>query len=271
VSDEIVIVSHIFKSFQMDHQRRSARTIPVLKDLSFTVKKNEFLAILGPSGCGKTTLLKLIDGLLSADAGEILLDGKRPMPNEQIGMVFQDFRLLPWWTVAQNIKHPLRLRRVPKQETTRRTKEYIHLVGLDGFENSYPHELSSGMQQRVGLARALVMEPKILLMDEPFASLDAQNREFMQIELSELWSKKKRTVIFVTHSLDEALFLTDRIVLLSSRPSSVQEVVDVPLARPRSEYDYRSDPDFIRLRTHLWNSILTMAKTDHKSELQLSP
>src|SRR5574340_431310 len=189
--------------------------LKILEDLSFTVRDKEFIVIVGPSGCGKTTLLRLIDGLIQPDSGRITIGGKSPSrPGPDKGVVFQSFRLLPWKNVVENIEFPMVIQGLPKQTRIQRAIEHVKLVGLTGFENSYPHELSGGMQQRVGLARALTMNPEILLMDEPFASIDAQTREFMQLELLKIWSQKKSTVIFVTHSLDEAVLLADRIILL---------------------------------------------------------
>jgi NitT/TauT family transport system ATP-binding protein len=241
---------HVSKAFASH-----GTTVEALHDVSISIDEGEFVTIVGPSGCGKTTLLRLIDGLLEPDTGEILIDGAQPSPGPHIGFVFQSFRLLPWRTALDNVEFPLEIQRIPKEARRAKAREYVRLVGLDRFENSYPHELSGGMQQRVGLARALALEPRVLLMDEPFAALDAQTREFMQIELSRIWEQIGIAVVFVTHSLDEALFLGDRVVLLGSRPGSVQEIVPVALPRPRWDYDIRADPFFIESRAHLWSRI----------------
>jgi ABC-type nitrate/sulfonate/bicarbonate transport system ATPase subunit len=249
---------NVHKTF---HRRWGKVDSPVaaLRDVSLQVLPGEFVCLVGPSGCGKTTLLRLMDGLLEPDAGQILLDGARkPTPGPHAGFVFQSFRLLPWRPVLDNIEFPLQIQHLPRQERQTRARDYLRLVGLEGFEHSYPHELSGGMQQRVGLARALALEPEILLMDEPFAALDAQTREFMQIELSRIWEQLGVAVVFVTHSLDEALFLGDRVVLLSPRPGTVQEVLPVPLPRPRWGYDVRATPEFIELRASLWQRIRDM-------------
>jgi NitT/TauT family transport system ATP-binding protein len=219
----------------------------------------EFICLVGPSGCGKTTLLRLMHGLLEPDSGQVLIDGNRlAKPGPHAGFVFQSFRLLPWRTVLDNIEFPLQIQDVPRRERLQRAREYLRLVGLEDFEHSYPHELSGGMQQRVGLARALALEPQILLMDEPFAALDAQTREFMQMELGRIWEHLGIAVVFVTHSLDEALFLADRIVLMGPRPGTVDEVLSVTLTRPRWGYDFRATPEFIERRGYLWQRIRGM-------------
>ncbi len=219
----------------------------------------EFVCLVGPSGCGKTTLLRLMDGLLEPDSGDVVVDGvTTARPGPQAGFVFQSFRLLPWRTVIDNVAFPLEIQDLDKAQRQSKAQQYLTLVGLEGFEHSYPHELSGGMQQRVGLARALALEPKILLMDEPFAALDAQTREFMQIELSRIWQLLGIAVVFVTHSLDEALFLGDRIVLMGPRPGTVEEVIPLALERPRWGYDIRATPEFIERRAYLWRRIRAM-------------
>src|SRR5262252_7745726 len=231
-------VRRVSKTF---HRLRGKIDSPVeaLRDVSLQVMPGEFVCLVGPSGCGKTTLLRLMDGLLEPDAGQVLIDGRvQPGPGPQAGFVFQSFRLLPWRTVLDNVEFPLEIQKLSRTARRARAQDYLRLVGLDGFEHSYPHELSGGMQQRVGLARALAIEPRILLMDEPFAALDAQTREFMQMELSRIWEKLGIAVVFVTHSLDEALFLADRVVLISPRPGRVQELLTVSLPRPRWNYDF---------------------------------
>jgi NitT/TauT family transport system ATP-binding protein len=230
-----------------------------LRDVSLQVAPGEFVCLIGPSGCGKTTLLRLIDGLLEPDGGEVLIDGRAQLePGPHLGFVFQSFRLLPWRTVRDNIQFPLEIQHLPADQRRERARRYLRLVGLEEFERSYPHELSGGMQQRVGLARALAMEPRILLMDEPFAALDEQTREFMQIELSRLWHQLGVAIVFVTHSLDEAVFLADRVVLIGPRPGTVAEVLRVDLPRPRWEYDFRARSEFLELRGHLWQRIRGM-------------
>jgi NitT/TauT family transport system ATP-binding protein len=242
-------------------RRRGAHeaAVEALRDVSLSVMPGKFVCLVGPSGCGKTTLLRIMDGLIEPDTGEILIDGSRaPAPGPQAGFVFQSFRLLPWRTVLGNVEFPLQLQGIDRLEQRERASEYIRLVGLQGFEHSYPHELSGGMQQRVGLARALCLEPEVLLMDEPFASLDAQTREFMQIELSRIWEARRVSVVFVTHSIDEALFLADQVILFRSRPGQVAESLDIGLARPRWDYDFRARPEFLERRAYLWGKIQGM-------------
>jgi NitT/TauT family transport system ATP-binding protein len=206
----------------------------VLRDIAFTARAGEFLAIVGPSGCGKTTLLRILDGLLEADAGSILLDG-RPVraPGPDRGFVFQADSLLPWRTVFENIGFGLEIQGRDRAAARRTVEALVKLVGLEGFERHYPHQLSGGMRQRVNLARALAINPEVLLMDEPFASLDAQTRELMQAELLRVWSEERKTVIFITHQIDEAVYLADRVLVFSGRPSAVKAAIPVNIPRPR--------------------------------------
>jgi NitT/TauT family transport system ATP-binding protein len=251
-------VRHVSKTF---HRLRGKvdSPIPALQDVSLQIQAGEFVCLVGPSGCGKTTLLRLMHGLLEPDIGEVFIDGDRlAEPGAHAGFVFQSFRLLPWRTVLDNVEFPLQVQGTARAQRGVRAREYLRLVGLEDFEHSYPHELSGGMQQRVGLARALALEPEILLMDEPFAALDAQTREFMQMELGRIWQHLGVAVVFVTHSLDEALFLADRIVLMGPRPGTVVEVLQVPLPRPRWGYDFRAAPEFLERRAYLWDRIRGM-------------
>src|SRR5262249_38359814 len=243
------------------HRRRGKvdYPIPALRDVSLQIMPGEFVCLVGPSGCGKTTLLRLMHGLLEPDSGEVLIDGDRKSePGPHAGFVFQSFRLLPWRTVLDNVEFPLQIQAMPRTKRLARARQYLSLVGLEDFEHSYPHELSGGMQQRVGLARALALEPQILLMDEPFAALDAQTREFMQMELGRIWEHLGVAVVFVTHSLDEALYLADRVVLMGPRPGTIEETLQVDLPRPRWNYDFRATPEFIERRAYLWRRIREM-------------
>ena len=208
--------------------------MPVLKDVSFTAADGEFVAIVGPSGCGKTTFLRVLDGLAAADGGSIALDG-RPIagPGPDRGFVFQSDSLLPWRTVAGNIGFGLELQRRDRATARRMVSDLVRLVGLEGFERYYPHQLSGGMRQRVNLARALAIDPGVLLMDEPFAALDAQTRELMQAELLRIWAQSHKTVVFITHQIDEAVYLADRVVVFSARPSVVKATISVDIPRPR--------------------------------------
>ncbi len=245
-------VRHLRKGFR---SQRSDGSVQVFEDISLEVHPSEFISLVGPSGCGKTTFLRILDGLIPHDDGEILLDGQAVIkPGPDKGFVFQDSSLLPWRTVMDNVILGLELQGVEKREARRKAIQYISLVGLAGFENHYPHELSGGMQQRVNLARALIVDPQVLLMDEPFASLDAQTREIMQAELLKMWNQTKKTVIFVTHQIEEAIFLSDRVVVFSARPATIRETVKVGIPRPRSLGVKRSK-EFLDLADRVWSII----------------
>ncbi|MGH9051977.1 MAG: ABC transporter ATP-binding protein [Acidimicrobiia bacterium] len=208
--------------------------VRALEGISFTVEEGELVSILGPSGCGKTTILNIVAGFIPPTAGRVLLDGHpvhRPGPDR--GVVFQSFALFPWKTVQENITFGPKMRSVPKEQREAIAREYIDLVGLAGFERRFPHELSGGMQQRVGVARVLANEPRVMLMDEPFASVDAQTRMTLQEELTRIWEERHPTILFVTHDVEEAVFLSDRIIVLTRRPGRVREIVEVEIPRPR--------------------------------------
>jgi NitT/TauT family transport system ATP-binding protein len=211
-----------------------AKEIVALEDLSLDIQAQEFLTLLGPSGCGKSTLLNILAGFEAADEGNVLLDGKaivRPGPDR--GVVFQDYALFPWLTAQQNVEYGLREKGLRKVALLERARFFITMVGLTGFERRYPHELSGGMRQRVALARSLAIDPQILLMDEPFAAVDAQTRLILQEELQRIWMQTKKTVVFVTHSVDEAIFLSDRVTVMTARPGKVKAIVQIDLPRPR--------------------------------------
>jgi NitT/TauT family transport system ATP-binding protein len=247
-----LVVQNLRKSFR---SQRSEESIQVFEGISFEVHPAEFISLVGPSGCGKTTFLRILDGLIPHDDGEILLDGKTVInPGPDKGFVFQDSSLLPWRTVMDNIILGLELQGVAKSEARKKAERYIALVGLAGFEHHYPHELSGGMQQRVNLARALIVDPQVLLMDEPFASLDAQTREIMQAELLKMWNQTKKTVIFVTHQIEEAIYLSDRVVVFSARPAKIREIVKVDIPRPRS-LSVKRNKEFLELADQVWNII----------------
>lgn len=208
--------------------------IKALEDVNLSVNCCEFLCILGPSGCGKTTLLRLIAGLDYPSSGEIILDGKEVKdPSPDRGMVFQEFSLFPWRTVIKNVTFGLEIQGIDEEEQYRVANEYIELVGLKDFKNCYPYELSGGMKQRVAIARALATEPAILLMDEPFGSVDAQTRNVLQEELLQIWKRTEKTILFVTHSVDEAVYLADRVAVMSARPGRIIECMKIDIARPR--------------------------------------
>jgi NitT/TauT family transport system ATP-binding protein len=222
--------------------------LEVFRDIDLAVAEREIVAIVGPSGCGKTTLLRCIDGLIAADAGEVLVDGERvAAPIAGMAMVFQHFGLFPWKTVADNVAYGLRMAGASRDEIARRVPAFIGLVGLAGFEHAYPYQMSGGMQQRCGLARALAIEPRVLLMDEPFAAVDAQTREILQFELLRIWEQRPTTMVFVTHSIEEAVLMGDRVVVLKGRPSRVHEIIAIDLPRPRDRATLGA-PRFAQLR-----------------------
>ncbi len=228
--------------------------VSAFENLSLDVYENEIACLVGPSGCGKTTLLRCIDGLIRLTSGAILLDG-RPVtaPPARVAMVFQHFGLFPWKTVAANTAYGLKLAGTAPHEIARRVARTLSLMNLAGFEDRYPYQLSGGMQQRVGLARALALDPDVLLMDEPFAALDAQTREILQEELLRILETERKTIVFITHSIDEALLLGDRVVVLTARPGRVKAVVPVPWDRPRKLTAVRADPAFGELRARVWD------------------
>jgi NitT/TauT family transport system ATP-binding protein len=230
--------------------------VEAIGGLDLEARENEFLSIIGPSGCGKTTLLRIIGSLENADGGEVLIDGKRiEGPGQDRAIVFQHFGLFPWKTVLDNVKFPLTVRRVPDAEATERAQHFLSMVGLTDFGASHPHQLSGGMQQRVGLARALATDADVLLMDEPFGAIDAQTRELMQEQLLKLWTETRKTVVFITHDLDEAVLLSDRIAVLSRGPGRVRAILDVELPRPRWEYDVRGHERFAEVRHQIWDML----------------
>jgi NitT/TauT family transport system ATP-binding protein len=234
--------------------------LQVFQDINLSFGEREIVTFVGPSGCGKTTLLRCIDGLLPANEGAIRIDGDEiTQPREGVAMVFQHFGLFPWKTVEQNVAYGLKLAGTPKAEIQRKVQEYITLIGLQGFENSYPYELSGGMQQRCGLARALATEPHVLLMDEPFAAVDAQTRKILQFELLRIWALRPMTMIFVTHSTEEAVLMGDRVVVLKGRPSSVFEIIDVNLPGPRDRSTL-CHPRFAEVREHVWSTLMDEAR-----------
>jgi NitT/TauT family transport system ATP-binding protein len=237
------------------YRRARAETrLVALWRLTLDVRDGEFVTVVGPSGCGKTTLLNAVAGLVAPTFGEVLVNGRAVVgPGPDRAVVFQEYGLLPWRTVWDNVRFGLETQRHLQATAASRISETIRLVGLEGFENSYPHELSGGMRQRVGLARALVADPTTLLMDEPFAAVDAMTRDVMQGELERIVHATGKTVIFITHSIDEAILLGDRIVVATTRPGRIKEVVTVDIPRPRWQSDARAHPEFIRLREHLWD------------------
>ncbi len=259
-------VSKVYRTTQVDDsfvrrllpmRQRVETEVTALDKISLRIRSGEFVSIVGPSGCGKTTLLRIIHGLVEADGGQILInDEPVTAPRPECGFVFQDFGLYPWRSVIDNVSFGLELQQVEQTERRERAQHYIKLVGLAGFEASFPHQLSGGMQQRVGLARTLAIEPQILLMDEPFGALDAQTKRIMQLELLRILQAQSdvNTVVFVTHDLEEALLLSDRVMAMTRRPGRCKEIVEVPFPRPRDEA-VMDTPEFIALRRHLWHTL----------------
>jgi NitT/TauT family transport system ATP-binding protein len=239
----------------------------VFQNIHLEVGRRECVSIVGPSGCGKTTLLRNIDGLLTPAAGEVRLNGERvTAPPKGVAVVFQMFGLFPWKTVFENVAYGLRMAGASKEHIRAKVPYYIELVGLKGFEKAYPYQLSGGMQQRAGLARALAVEPEVLLMDEPFASIDAQTREILQFELLRIWESRPTSMVFVTHSIEEAVLMGDRVVVLHGRPSSVQEVIEVGLPRPRTR-ETLATARFADVREHVWSELMQEARQAER-ELQ---
>ena len=248
-SDPAIRVAHVSKAYR---GAGAAHGLLALEDVSLEVGRGEFLALLGPSGCGKSTLLHVIGGLVHAE-GQVVVNGVPVRgPGLDRGIVFQDYALFPWRTVLENVAFGLEMKGLPAAERAPIAREQLRLVGLSGFEDRYPSQLSGGMKQRVALARALAFDPDVLLMDEPFAALDAQTRELLQAELLRVWERTGKTIVFVTHSIDEAVFLAQRVAVITARPGRVKQVLDVELPAPRYARDVRSTPAFAACRHALW-------------------
>jgi len=235
---------------------RDGRQVLALSDVSLTVGDGEFIAVVGPSGCGKTTLLNIVAGLLRFDAGEVTIEGRViDGPGLDRAVVFQHPSLLPWRTIAGNVRYGMELqKRFDAGVMRERTDHFIRMVGLGGFEKHYPSELSGGMQQRVNLARALASDPKVLLMDEPFAALDAQTREYMQAELLKIWAGARKTVVFITHQINEAVYLADRVIVMSPRPGRIKGQFSIPFERPRT-LALKRDPRFLEIEDAIWKLV----------------
>ncbi|MCZ7403332.1 MAG: ABC transporter ATP-binding protein [Candidatus Methanoperedens sp.] len=232
----------------------TSKELLALGGVNLSINKGEFLSIVGPSGCGKSTFLDLVGGLTKPNEGNIYIDGK-PVngPGLDRGIVFQQYALFPWRTAIGNVEFGLESKKIAKNERIEIAQKYLSLVGLAGFEDRYPYELSGGMKQRVAIARALAFDPDILLMDEPFGALDAQTREILQIELLRIWEETSKTILFITHSIDEAVFLSDRVAIMTARPGVIKKIVEIPLSRAvRFEDDVRTSNEFARSRHELW-------------------
>jgi NitT/TauT family transport system ATP-binding protein len=252
---EKVVIKNINKYFPV--QRGKPEMFQVLKDISLSIKDNEILAIIGGSGCGKTTLLRIINGLLRAESGQIVINGNTvEKPGHDRGLVFQQSNLLPWRTALANVEFGLEMKNIAREKRKEIAMKYLDLVGLTSAKNRYPHQLSGGMQQRIGLARALAIDPEVLLMDEPFGALDAQTKESLQGELMKIHEETKKTIIFVTHDLDEAVYLADRVVILAPFPGRVAEIIDINIPRPRPEpAEVKHMSEFAEKRYYIWKKL----------------
>lgn len=244
MSEEIIKISDISKVFVTEQ----GQSIQALEPISLRVKENDFICLVGPSGCGKSTLLRIVAGLEQASSGHVLYRGSKVLrPNKRLGMVFQEYSLLPWRTVLDNVGLGLEFARKPAKYCQEVAFKYLELVGLDKFSGSYPYELSGGMRQRVAIARALANDPEVLLMDEPFGALDAHTRIILQKELLKIWEANRKTIIFVTHSVDEAIYLADRIVVMTAGPGRIKELIDIGMPRPRD----RANPAYGKLSARI--------------------
>jgi len=252
-----------FQNISKMFAQNTEREVAALGNITFDIQENEFVSLVGPNGCGKTTLLRIVAGLIKPDTGSIVYPPGMPNPNAI--MVFQDQGLLPWLTVSKNIGLGLELQKVPKSSQKTLVHEFMKRVKLDGFGEHYPHELSGGMRQRVALARAFLTDPDILLMDEPFGALDSQTRIILQEELLHIWRTEQRTVLFVTHNIDEAILLSDRIIVLTNRPGRIQRSIQIPLARPR-ELKIKDHPKFVEIKWQIWN----LLEQEVRKDLQLT-
>lgn len=250
-----IFAQDVRKIFKVKNNDGVAEEMLALDNFNLEVRNGEFLALLGPSGCGKSTFLNILAGLAGYDGGTVTIDGQSVLDAKlNRGVVFQSYALFPWRTVLENVEIGLEIRGVGKRERKDAARQYLALVGLENFANRHPHQLSGGMKQRVAIARSLAYEPDILLMDEPFAALDAQTRELLQVELLRIWEQSSRTIVFVTHSIDEAIFLADRVAVMTARPGKIKEIMEIDLPRPRTE-EARNSSHFADLRQYAWSLI----------------
>ncbi|SFL31905.1 ABC transporter ATP-binding protein [Pelosinus propionicus] len=262
-SDKIVArnIHQVYKIKQQDSD--SLTNFEAIKQLNLTVKQGEFLAIVGPSGCGKSTFLDMIAGLAKPSSGEIFIDNRKITgPALDRGIVLQGYALFPWRTVRKNVEFGLEIKKIPEKDRKDISQRYIELVGLKNFEERYPHELSGGMKQRVAIARALAYDPEVLLMDEPFAAVDAQTRETLQEELLRIWEQTQKTIVFVTHGIDEAVFLADRVAVMTTNPGTIKDIITINLPRPRD--GIRSSAEFGWARHKIWELLQNDPSAAHK-------
>jgi NitT/TauT family transport system ATP-binding protein len=263
----VIVFDRVTKTFPV----RAAGSLTALHEISLEVQTGEFIVIVGPSGCGKSTLLDLLGGLAQPTSGRILVDG-RPVhgPGLDRGIVFQQYALFPWRTARGNVEFGLEAKGVSRRQRADRAREYLDLVGLTGFHDRYPHELSGGMKQRVAIARSLAYDPDVLLMDEPFAALDAQTRDSLQDELLRIWQRTGKTIVFITHGIEEAVYLGQRVAVLTSRPGRVKEIIDVPLTAHSTEDDVRSSVEFGRYRHEIWSLLRDEVRAAQAAERGLA-
>jgi NitT/TauT family transport system ATP-binding protein len=250
-------IEHVGKEYASNGRKMKA-----VEDISLDISDSEFICIVGPSGCGKSTLLRMISGLEPVTSGEIRMGGKKiTSPSPEIGFVFQEYTLFPWRTVAKNVEFGLELKKMPPEEREKVAGKYIDMVGLEKFKDSYPHQLSGGMRQRTAIARTLAVNPEILLMDEPFGALDAQTRNILQEQLLDIWNKEKKKVLFVTHNVDEAVFLADRVIIMTARPGRIKEIVEINIPRPR----IRTETEVNKVRNVILQSLFEEVRklSDH--------
>lgn len=247
---------------------RKKKDFIAIKDINLNVRNGEFLSIVGPSGCGKSTFLDIVAGLSRKTSGKIVIDDKEIRgPALDRGIVMQGYALLPWRTVQKNVELGLEIKGTNKKERAEISRQFIELVGLKGYELRYPHELSGGMKQRIAIARALAYDPEVLLMDEPFAAVDAQTKESLHVELLRIWEKTHKTIIFVTHSIEEAVFLSDRVAVMSKNPGTIKEIIDINLPRPRDNGYLRASVDFSRIRHKIWALLQDINVKDKKEKI----
>lgn len=253
-----------------DVSKRFGQGPPVLVDFTLHATPGEFVSLIGPSGCGKTTLLRIVAGLLEASSGTVVVDGRRSeSPSRDKAVVFQHFNLFPWRTALANVAYGLEIQGVPRKDREERAREWLEKLGLETYAGHYPSEISGGMRQRVGIARALAIEPKLLLMDEPFGALDALTREHLQGELQRIAEHTDVTILFVTHSIDEAIYMSDRIIVMGTHPGRPIREFGVELERPRYAYNYRAEPTYAEIRGEIWSLLeRELTKSDENSTIE---
>jgi NitT/TauT family transport system ATP-binding protein len=266
-----IVIKDIGRVFHIKTGRSGPEDFVALENVSLEVKEGEFLALVGPSGCGKSTLLDVLAGLAKPSSGSVSIDGRQVTgPALDRGVVLQGYALFPWRTARQNVEFGLQIKKVAKADRKEISSRFINLVGLNGFEDRFPHELSGGMKQRVAIARALAYDPDVLLMDEPFAAVDAQTREVLQDELLRIWEETGKTIVFVTHSIEEAVFLADRAAVMTVNPGTLREIVSIDLPRPRQGSGIRSSPGFGLVRHRIWELLQNQPPIDQKGASSVS-